>query len=67
MFVLREKIKDALNNGTKCSSARMILLTEMKVCNNVDCPVGKSKRNYKKITTHKYQVCAKSEHLKGQL
>ena len=28
----------------------MILLTEIKVCNNVDCPVGKSNRNYYKIT-----------------
>ena len=38
--MIRDKIADASNNGTKCVSARTIPLTETDRCNVVDCPPG---------------------------
>ena len=46
----REKIADAMNNGSKCESSRnLIPLAEMNTCNNVDCLYGENYPLYSRI------------------
>ena len=40
-FTHRGKIADAANNGTECTSTRMIPLKETNTCNSETCPAGK--------------------------
>ena len=40
-IIHRGKIADAANNGTECTSTRMIPLKETNTCNSETCPAGK--------------------------
>ena len=55
--LVRGKIADATNNGTKCASARMIPLTEENTCNDVSCPLG-GKNNLKTSNAISQLLCS---------
>ena len=42
MPLFRDKLADAANNGEKCVSTRIILLTDTNTCNDLNCPTGKN-------------------------
>ena len=44
-----------MNNGTKCASTRMILLTETNTCNEVDCPKENGKQSL--LSFHEHSTC----------
>ena len=58
--VCRDKLADALNNGTECVTSRSILLTETNTCNDVQCPGENSLVNSSFITSScSYQVLSR--------
>ena len=57
--LVRGKIADATNNGTKCASARMIPLTEENTCNDVSCPpFAGGKNNLKSSNAISQLLCS---------
>ena len=55
--LVRGKLADATNNGTKCASARMIPLTEENTCNDVSCPLS-GKNNLKTSNAISQLLCS---------
>ena len=49
LLLIRDKIADASNNGTKCSSSRMIPLSDTDACNVLDCPFGNVTERFRRI------------------
>ena len=57
--LVRGKLADATNNGTKCASARMIPLTEENTCNDVSCPpFAGGKNNLKSSNAISQLLCS---------
>ena len=62
LLLIRDKIADALNNGTKCSSSRMIPLSDTDACNVLDCPFGNVTERFRRIFFEKFRLNVNPHH-----